>query len=104
MLFLFKNINFKFCVIDVLNNKKNYQYKICYKKKYKFLNLKNTTSQSLSNRVMKRGNFLKVYKLVKKFYYNFLLKQKFNSIPLMSNFLFFYNKYQSFRDFDRVLL
>jgi hypothetical protein len=104
MFFLSTKINYSFCVIDVLENKKLLQYKICYKKKYKFLNLKNSTSQALSNRLMKRGNFLKIYKLLRKFFYNNVLKQKFSSIPLMSNFLFFYNKYQSFRDFDRVLL
>jgi hypothetical protein len=102
--FLYKKLNYTFCVADLLENKQKFQYKICYKKKYAFLNLKHTTSQMLSNRFMKRGNFLKTYKLIKKFYYNYLIRQKFKEIPLMSNFLFFYNKYQSFRDFDRVLL
>jgi hypothetical protein len=32
-----------------------------------------------------------------------MLRKKFKSIPLMSNFLFFYNKYFSFRDLDRIL-
>lgn len=101
---MYKKLKNNFCIVDLLSNKKNFQYKICYKKKYSFLNLKNSTTQSISNRLMKRGKFLKVYKLLKKFYYNYILKTKFKSIPLMSNFLFFYNKYQSFRDFDRVLL
>jgi hypothetical protein len=89
---------------DVLENKQTFQYKFCYKKKYHFLNLKNSPSQALANRFMKRGNYLKIYKLIKRFYYNYVLRQKFSSIPLMSNFLFFFKKYQSFRDFDRVLL
>lgn len=104
MKFLSNNIKFFFCVKELLESKESFQYKMCYQKKYKFLNLKNLPSKSIANRLMKRGNYLKIYKLVKKFYYNFILRQKFGSIPLMSNFLFFYKKYQSFRDFDRVLL
>lgn len=104
MKFLNINITYKFCVKDLLESKEMFQYKMCYQKKYKFLNLKNLPSQSLANRLMKKGKYLKVYKLIKKFYYNFTLRQKFSTIPLMSNFLFFYKKYQSFRDFDRVLL
>ena len=53
---------------------------------------------------MKRGNFLKIYKLLKQFYYKYLLQNKFTSISLTSNYMFFFKKYQSFRDFDRVLL
>lgn len=104
MKFFSKNINYQFCVKNILDNKQAFQYKFCYKKKYHFLNLKHSPSQALTNRLMKRGNFLKIYKLVKKFYYIYVLRNKFTTIPLMSNFLFFFNKYQSFRDFDRVLL
>ena len=84
--------------------KESFRYKMCYQKKYNFLNFKNLPSQAIANRLMKRGNYLKIYKLLKKFYYTYILRQKFSSIPLMSNFLFFYKKYQSFKDFDRVLL
>jgi hypothetical protein len=104
MFFFNTKINYLFCVKDLLENKQSFQYKFCYKKKYHFLNLKHTPSQALTNRLMKRGNFLKIYKLIKKFYYVYTLRNKFSSIPLMSNFLFFFKKYQSFRDFDRVLL
>jgi hypothetical protein len=88
----------------LLEEKKNFQYKICYKKKYSFLNLKNSPTQALSNRLMKKGNYLKIYKVLKKFYYDYVLRFKFKTIPLMSNFLFFYNKRQSFKNFDKVLL
>lgn len=104
MCLLFKKLTYTFCLNEIFENKKNFQYKICYKKKYKFLNLKNTPSQALANRLMKRGNFLKTYKLLKKFYYNFILKFNFKKIPVTSNFLFFYNKYHSFKNFDKVLL
>ncbi len=104
MKFLNININHSFCVVDLLENKKKFQYKICYNKKYSFLNLKHSTSQSITNRLLKRGNFLKMYKLIKTFYYKFILRNKFQSISLTSNYMFFFKKYQSFRDFDRVLL
>ena len=83
--------------------REKFSHKICYKKKYKFLNLKNTPSYSLATRLMKKGNFLKTYKLLKKFYNVFFLHQNFAKIPISSNFMFFYKKHYSFRDLDRVL-
>ena len=83
--------------------RKKFNHKICYKKKYNFLNLKNTPTYSLSTRLMKRGNFLKTYKLLKKFYNIFFLHLNFLKIPISSNFMFFYKKHYSFRDLDRVL-
>lgn len=68
----------------------NFKHKICYKKKYEFLNLKHTPSYALSNRLMRRGNFLKTYKLLKRFYYNDMLTDRFSTIPSLSNFLFFF--------------
>ena len=98
-----KNIKFLFCVKDIGDMRKDFQHKICYKKKYQFLNLKHTPSNSICTRLMKRGNFLKIYKVIKIFYYQYVLKKKFYSIPTSSNFLFFFRKYYSFRDIDRVL-
>jgi len=103
MTFLCKKYQYNFCLVTILSNRKNTQEKLCYKKKYKFLNLKQTATQQLSTRLMKRGNFLKIYKVVKKYYYMRVLRDLFYSIPMSSNFMFFFNKYQSFRDFDRVL-
>jgi len=104
MWFLNLKLKKQFCIVTLLENKKNFQYKLCFKKKLSFLNLKNTPSISLTNRLMKRGNFLKIYKVLKKFYYKYLLQEKFSSISQASNYMFFYKKYHSFRDFDRVLL
>ena len=53
---------------------------------------------------MKKGNFLKTYKLLKYFFYKMFLLKNFNNIPSSSAFMYFYNKYHSFRDLDRVLL
>ncbi len=103
MLKSYKNLKFYFCVVTIDTVRKNFIRKICYKKKYKFLQLKNTPTYSLVNRISKKGNFLKIYKEIKKFHINYLLREKFYSIPLSSTFLFFYNKYYSFRDLDRIL-
>ena len=80
-----------------------FNYKICYKHKYNFLKLKYTPSIALANRLMRNGKFLKIFKLLKKHYYGFLLFKNFKNIPVSSNFLFFYQRYFSFRDIDRVL-
>ena len=53
---------------------------------------------------MQKGNFLKMYKLLKQFYYKFMLQKKFKKIPKDCSFLFFFYKYNSFKDIDRVLL
>lgn len=103
MTFLCEKYKYKFCIITILSNRQHTQEKLCYKKKYKFLNLKQTATQQLSTRLMKRGNYLKIYKVVKKYYYMRVLRDLFHTIPMSSNFMFFFNKYQSFRDFDRVL-
>lgn len=92
-----------FCIKDIAEMRTNFKNKICYKKKYIFLNLKHTPTIALTNRIMRKGNFLKIYKILKKFYYCNMLEKDFNKISPLSNFLFFYNKYYSFRDFDRVL-
>ena len=100
---LFLNIKRNFSINSLASLRDKYNHKICYKNKYKFLNLKLTPSQSLANRLTKKSNFLKSYKIIKKFYYDFLLKKMFKKLPINCNFLFFYKKYYSFRDFDRVL-
>jgi len=67
------------------------------------LNLKHTPSVALSNRLMKRGNFLKSHKLLKYFYYVYLLRLKKKTIDMKNSFLYLHKTYLSFRDFDRVL-
>lgn len=95
---------YNFCLNDLADMRQNFKHKICYKKKYSFLNLKHTPTYALTNRLMKKGNFLKTYKTLKSFYYKDMLRGSFNQIPIMSNFLFFYNKYHAFKDLDRVLI
>jgi hypothetical protein len=53
---------------------------------------------------MKRGNFIKTYRLLRNFYYIHLLKIQKKQIDKKNNFLFLFKRYLSFKDFDRVLL
>ncbi len=100
---LFKKVNSNFSVSSLADLRKKYNHSVCYKNKFKFLKLKLLPSKSLANRIMKRGSFLKTYKFIKFFFYKNILRSKFNDIKADSSFLFFYKKYFSFRDFDRVL-
>jgi hypothetical protein len=86
---------------QILRNK--FKYKIAYKEKYKFLKLKYTPTTAISTRLMRQGKFLKIYKLFKNYFYSYLLFKNFKNIPVSSDFLFFYQRYFSFRDSDRVL-
>ena len=104
MIYLINKNVYSFCVSDIIKLRKKFNHKICYKKKYQFLNLKHTPTYALTNRLMKKGNFLKTYKLLKNFFYIYFLYKKFKYIPKTSMFIFFFNKFQSFRDLDRVLL
>lgn len=83
--------------------RKKFSLKLNYKKKYNFLNLKYTPSHALAARLTKRGNFIKSYRLLKNFYYIYILKIKKSTIDKKNNFLFLYSRYLSFKDFDRVL-
>lgn len=100
---LCNKLSYRFCITHIAELRSNFKHKICYKKKYNFLNLKHTPSYALSTRLIKRGNVIKIYKILNNFFYNELLRKKFSKISLLSNFLFFYNKYYSFRDINRVL-
>lgn len=101
---LLHNTKSKFCISNILDLRENFKPKMCFKKKYQFLKLKHTPTYSLSNRLQKKGNHLKMYKPLKAYYYNYILFKKFKFIPSTCNFLFFFNKSYTFRDFDRVLM
>lgn len=101
--YLFTNLKKNFSIENLGILRKNFSLKICYKKKYNFLNLKYTPSQALAGRLTKRGNYIKTYRLLKNFFYIYLLRQKLKKLDRHNNFLFLYNSYLSFKDFDRVL-
>lgn len=101
-----RNINkyqkYFFCVKSISLLRNSFHSKICFQEKYKFLTLKYTPTYAISNRIMKKGKFLKIYKLVKKSFNYKLLFLDLKKISISSNFLFFYKRYYSFRDSDRV--
>jgi len=59
-------------------------------------------SNIIASRLLKQSKYLKIYKLIKKYYLQEILKTKLPNISLSSSFLFFYKKYNSFKDFDRT--
>lgn len=89
---------------SVIQIRKDFAHSICYKKKHRFLRYKSSPVKSLSNRIMSRGNHLKIYKFLKKYYNNFLLKILIKKIPITSNFYLLYKAYRSTKNFDKVLL
>ena len=99
----YKKNCYSFSVSQMKEIRKNFNKQICFKNKYKFLGLKNTPTKAIVNRITKYDRFLKNFKLLKHYFYNFFLKKKIQNIPIASSFLFFYNKYPSFKDLDRVL-
>ena len=62
-------------ISNMIDMRKNFQHKICYKDKYRFLKLKSSPTLSLANRFIKRGNFLKIYKILKVFFSKIVLQK-----------------------------
>lgn len=89
--------------------------KICYRPDLKFLSLRLTLGNSLSNRIAIRSGFKRSYKDLK-FYYNSLLRANFlyntptKLVPFFlknfdnKDFLLAYSQYQSMKDIDYALL
>lgn len=96
-------IKYKFSIETTALLNEKFQHKVCYKKKYNFLKMKDSLSKSIVTRIMRRGNFLKTYKLFKKFYNIILLRKHFKNISYLSNFIYLYKSFFSFRNLDKVL-
>ena len=97
-IFFYKHLNL------LINTRKMFSHKICYKNKYKFLKLKDTPTKSLATRIYRHGNFLQTYKLCKKYFYKYFLHNNIKKLDKEDEFFkFFYNSTNS-RDFDQVLL
>ena len=99
----FFNINYRFSVVGMLSLKSKFAHKLVFNKKHTFLKRRSMPVQSLSCRFMNRGNFLKIYKQLNYLYYKSFLRTKLKTIPVSSNFLFFFKKYDSFKSFDKTL-
>ncbi len=79
-----------------------FSHKICFKVDRQPLKLKSTPTISLSCRLFRDGNFLRLYKNCQYFFIKILL-YKINSLPHNNEFKNLFYQYQSFRDFNRVL-
>lgn len=88
--------------------------KVCFRTPLSFLKLKLTLTNSLSNRLVRRGDYRCSYNMLR-FYYSNLLRSNFlkNTPPQMypyilknfdnKDFLLAYSQYQAIKDFDYVL-
>jgi len=63
---------YKFSLIPIIKIKKLTSFKLCYKKTLNFLKYKITLSNSLSNRLVIRSQYLKSYKNLRAYYLYFL--------------------------------
>lgn len=88
----------------LIKNRKLFNHKICYKNRYKFLKFKSTVSKSLATRLFHHGKFLKTYKVCKKYYYNYFLKNNIKNLKENEEFFKYFNTYLNSRDFDQTLL
>lgn len=89
--------------------------KICYRPELDFLKLKLTLSNSLSNRLVRRGDFRCSYLLVRSYYTKLLRANFLKSTPahlqpyILRNFdnkdfLLAYSQYQAMKDLDYALV
>jgi hypothetical protein len=84
------------------NQRLKFQHKICFKPSLSYLRLKTTPAISISSRLYRDGNFLRIYKKLQKAFLQILLT-KVKSLPHNNEFKNLFDQYQSFRDINRVL-
>lgn len=110
---LYNNIVKKYSTKRLINIRKLYNLKMCYKKKLNFINLKLNISNSMSNRLAVGSKFKGSYSMFRKFYIiylrkNFLFKKYKNNTHYKSNingyFSSAYSQYIALNDLNRVLL
>ena len=92
-----------------------YNLNLCFKKHLNFLKYKQSFSKALSNRIVKRSNYMRSYKDINYFYILYLRSNINSSIykknftrNFLSNdvsvFLYAYKQYVCLNDLNRVLL
>jgi hypothetical protein len=91
-----------FSIEQLLNQRRKFQHKICYKGYDSHLKLKTTPTQALATRLMRDGQFIKLYRNCHSFYFKTMYKNV-KSLPENNEFKNLFFQYQSFTDFNRVL-
>ena len=85
---LLNNTHYLYTCANLALVRKNYCLKICYKKPLSFLKYKISITNSLSNRLVIRSNYLRSYKNLSEFYIKLLRANFLNNID---------NKYRIYR-------
>ncbi len=83
--------------------RKRFQHKICFKPSLHFLKAKSLPTISLTTRLMKKGEFIKLYKFCLKFYLIKVLPV-IKYLPDNSEFKTIFSLYRCFIDFDQILV
>ena len=112
---LLTKINNQYSSVAIGSIREIYNLKMCYKKHLTFLKYKDNFSKYLSNRIVKRSNYLRSYKDLNYFYVLYLrsnlinnqftkrFTKRFNTKDA-STFLYAYNQYLGLNDLNRALL
>ena len=91
-----------FSVQQLATQRVKFQHKICFKQSLNFLRLKTTPSISITSRLYRDGNFLRIYKKLQQAFILLLLPEV-NLLAQNNEFKNLFEQYQSFRDLNRVL-
>lgn len=114
MLCLRNKICYTYTIQPVIEFKKLNNLKVCYRKDLDFLKYKLSLTNSLSNRIVHKGNYLRSYKNLRE-YYTYLLRANFQPklcakyAPYIfsgvnnKKFLLIYFQQQSIKNFDFLL-
>ena len=95
-------IKFFFSIKQLSSQRLKFQHKICFKDDLSHLKLKSTPTKSITSRLYKDGNFLRIYKQLQKMFLNDLIPNVYK-LPQNNEFKNIYIQNQSFCDMDRVL-
>lgn len=95
-------LRFNFSVYQLAKQRLKFQHKICFREVTTHLRLKSSPTSSLTSRLFRDGNYLRLYKKCQLAFTHILLKEvKF--LPQNNEFKNLFDRYYSFRDFNRIL-
>lgn len=95
-------ITYSFSIKQISNQRLKFQHKICFRDNLQHLRLKSTPTIAVSSRLIRDGNFLRVYKKLQQAFL-FKLIPSIIDLPQNSEFKNLYYQHQGFCDLNRVL-
>lgn len=95
-------LQFNFSVYQLAKQRLKFQHKICFREVNTHLRLKSSPVLSVTSRLFRDGNFLRLYKQSQLAFTNKLMKEVF-LLPQNNEFKNLFDRYYSFRDFNRIL-